>query len=119
MLWVRRLFQRRRLERELDKELRFHVEQHAADLIARGLDPGEARRQARLALGGPEQVKEECRDARGTMRAEGIWKDIRFAWCTLWRSPGFALATIVPGKYSYPAPMRGGNPCPARPPALR
>lgn len=49
--WWHRLFRRSQLETQLDKELRFHLEQHTADLIARGLPPAEARRQARLALG--------------------------------------------------------------------
>ena len=69
-----RLFRPRQLEEQLDKELRFHLEQHAADLMARGCDPTEARRQARLALGGPEQVKEGCRDARGTRCLEDLWQ---------------------------------------------
>ena len=53
------------MEAQLEKELSFHLEQHTAQLIDRGIAPDEARRQARLALGGPEQVKENCRDARG------------------------------------------------------
>jgi hypothetical protein len=63
MTWWNRLLRRGKLEEQLEKEMRFHLEQHAADLMARGVSPGEARRQARMALGGPEQVKEECRDA--------------------------------------------------------
>ena len=70
MTWLSRLLRRNRMERLLDKELRFHLEQHTADLIARGQDPAGARRQAGLELGGYEQVKEECRDARGTR-----WRD--------------------------------------------
>ncbi|HKX31354.1 MAG TPA: permease prefix domain 1-containing protein [Blastocatellia bacterium] len=59
MTWWQRLWRRKRLE----EELRFHLDQHTADLIARGLDPEEARRRAGLALGGSEQVKERCRCA--------------------------------------------------------
>ena len=66
MSFWRRLFHRRKLDEELEKELRFHLDSHASDLIAQGYSSEEARRQARLALGGPEQVKERCRDARGT-----------------------------------------------------
>ncbi len=68
MTWWHRLWRRKQMEEQLDRELLFHLEEHTADLIARGYAPEEARRQARLALGGPEQVKEECRDARGTRR---------------------------------------------------
>jgi predicted permease len=85
---------RKRLEEQLDKELRFHLDQHAADLIARGLDPSEARRQARLTLGGPEQVKEECRDARGTRWLEDLSQDFRYALRTLRQRPGFAAVTL-------------------------
>jgi hypothetical protein len=65
--WWNRLLRRKQMEERLDKELRFHLDQHTADLIARGQSLQEARRQARLALGGPEQVKENCRGARGTL----------------------------------------------------
>jgi hypothetical protein len=75
------------MEDQLDKELGFHIEQLTADLIARGHTPAEARRLARLELGGPEQVKEECRDARGTRWAEDFIQDVRYALRTLRQSP--------------------------------
>jgi predicted permease len=82
------------MEAQLDKELRFHLDQHAADLIARGHDPAEAQRQARLALGGPEQVKEKCRDARGTRWLEDLLQDFRYALRTLRQKPGFAAVAL-------------------------
>src|SRR5947209_11381275 len=95
MTWWRRLWIRKKMEEELEKELRFHLDQHTADLIAQGLDPEEARRRARLALGGPEQVKEQCRDARGTRWAEDLRQDTQYAVRTLRRLPGFATVALL------------------------
>src|ERR1700731_1501974 len=94
MNWWKRLLRRTQMEAQLEKELTFHLEQHTSDLIARGQSQGEARREARLALGGPEQVKEKCRDARGTRWVEDFVQDARYAVRTFRRQPGFAAIAL-------------------------
>jgi predicted permease len=95
MSWWKRLWRRRQMEAQLEKELSFHLEQHISQLVARGWAPDEARRQARLALGGPEQVKEKCRDARGTRWLEDLLQDSRYALRTFRQRPGFAVVALL------------------------
>ena len=95
MNWWQRLLRRRKMEDQLEKELRFHLDEHASELIARGLSPDEARRRARLALGGFEQVKENCRDARGTRWLEDLLQDFRYAIRMLQKQPGFAVVALL------------------------
>ncbi len=80
------------LTRTLAQALRFYT---CSCQLAQGLDPEEARRQARLALGGPEQVKEECRDARRTRGLEDLLQDMRYGVRMLLKNPGFTILSTL------------------------
>ena len=95
MNWWGRLTRRRTLERQLDAELRDHLERLVADYRSQGLPEAEARRRARLEFGGPDQVKEWCRDVRGTRWLDELAQDVRYGCRGLCRHPGFTAVAVV------------------------
>src|SRR5215469_14492614 len=89
------LFRRRRLEDDLDAELRSHLEMCVEGNIRRGMSAEQARQEARRSFGGVEQVKEIYREQRGLPMIETALQDLRFGFRMLRRSPGFSALTIL------------------------
>ncbi len=91
----RALVRRDALERELDDELRFHLEREAERYERDGVPRAEARRRARLAFGGVERAKEASRDARGTVLVESIAQDLKYAARGLRAKPAFTMGVVL------------------------
>ncbi len=89
------LFRRRRLDDDLDEELRSHLEMAIERNLRQGLSEEQARRRAVLDLGGVEQTKERYRDQRGLPVIDTALQDLRFGFRILRRSPGFSILAIL------------------------
>ncbi|HZM91998.1 MAG TPA: ABC transporter permease [Vicinamibacterales bacterium] len=89
------LFQRRRIDADLDDEVRAHLELLASEYERRGLSAGQARLAARRAFGGIEQMKETYRDRRGLRWVEDARQDVHHALRSLRRAPVFAGASVL------------------------
>ena len=92
---LRAIFHRNAEERDLNDELRFHFEKQVEKFRLGGMSEQEARRRARLTFGGHEQVKEDCREARGTSFVENARQDLRYAVRQLRANPTFAIVIIL------------------------
>lgn len=92
---LRSLLRRGRVERELDKELRFHLEEAIAEGIAAGLPAKEARSAALKSLGGVAQIEEECRDMRRVNFVDNLKQDLRYAGRSFAKNPGFTLVMVL------------------------
>src|SRR3984957_1229493 len=94
MSWMRFLH-RERSDSELQDEIEAFLTEETVDNEARGLTPDEARRQARLKFGNPQKLRESLWMQNTPQRLAGIARDVKYAFRTLSRTPGFSSIAIV------------------------
>lgn len=92
---LRAIFQRGAMEQELHEELSEHIEREASKYEHQGMSRADAERRARIAFGGMGAIKEDARDARGTVLLESVAQDMRYAWRGLRARPGFTAAVLI------------------------
>ncbi|MBV9767406.1 MAG: ABC transporter permease, partial [Acidobacteriaceae bacterium] len=93
--FLRNSFRKKRMERDLDDEIRFYLETTAQNKMASGMSEEEARRAARLELGSVDSLKDSVRDIRTGAMAERIWQDVRYACRALRHKPAFTAVAVM------------------------
>src|SRR5262245_31594924 len=92
---VRSLFRRAAVDRDLDKELRFHIEEHVEELVSGGLPRAEARRQALREFGSAASIEQQCRETRRVLFVENLMQDLRYGTRVLLKQPALVVVAAA------------------------
>ena len=95
MHWVSRILRKEQFEKQLDSELRFHLEKQIADYIATGMSTEEARRRAHLDFGGLESIKQQTRESRRGIFSETFFQDLGHGVRLLRKSPSLTAIIVI------------------------
>src|SRR6266853_2819945 len=92
---LKSIVHRRKLETDLEREMRFHLEMEMNANIGKGMSPAQAREASLRSFGGVDQVKEAVRDSWGARFFDTMMQDVRFAIRNMRKNPGFSAVVLL------------------------